>query len=324
MCPLTATSQSSALPSVASEVSFRERRVSIAGDTIVVGAVGVSDRGQFTGSAYIFQHQQQSDAWREVKTLVASSRIANDHFGESVSIEGDTAIVGAPQADSPGGRGAAHVFERHREGLNAWGEVARLRSRDGSPDDAFGFSVAVSGDTVLIGSPGDSDAGLVHGGIGAGSVYLFTRQAHGWQEAVKRMSSEAALQDAFGWSVAIQGETAVVGAPGADRYGTDAGAAYVFGRNGRGHWNEVGQLWPASAAAGGCCRGFGWSVSVDGSSAAIGSAENDQGADGALHAGAIYVFHRGTGPRAEWRDAPPLTGAGNPGAAAAYLFHWTR
>jgi hypothetical protein len=215
------------------------------------------------------------------------------------------------------------------------------------PGDGFGFSVGVSGDTALIGAPGDSDSGLAHGGIGSGSVYVFTRRADGWRQAVKRMSSEATLQDAFGWSVAIRGNSAVVGAPGADRYGTDAGAAYILGRNegGSGQWNQLGQLWPGGAAAGGCCQGFGWSVSIDDNTAVVGSQDDER--EETSPSSAIYAFRRRNGPGTAWGDAQrlavgrsnhddfgssvavsgataiggaPQGGAGRTGAA--YLFDW--
>ncbi len=171
--------------------------------------------------------------------LTASDAQAGDYFGWSVSISGDTVIVGARgEKGGPGDpaswAGAVYVFERNQGGADNWGQVQILRASDAQAYDNFGYSVAISGDTVVVGAF-QEDGGPGDPLQGAGAAYIFARNQGGadnWGQVQILRASDAQAEDSFGHSVAISGDTVVVGAVGEDGGPggplTYAGAAYVF------------------------------------------------------------------------------------------------
>ena len=203
--------------------------VTVSGDTIVVGARGEDTEGSNAGAAYVFLRDEGgTDDWGEVKKLTASDAQSGDEFGVSASISGDTLVVGAylNQLDGFPEAGAAYVFQRDMGGANNWGEVKRLTASDAQGDDEFGTSVAISGDAVVVGAMREDT-----GGSEAGAAYMFERNQGGtdnWGEASKFIASDAQQATLFGWSVAVSGATALVGANRDDAGGESAGAAYVF------------------------------------------------------------------------------------------------
>ncbi|MFC1968587.1 Ig-like domain-containing protein, partial [Chloroflexota bacterium] len=202
--------------------------VSVSGDTIVVGAGGDDDNGNGSGSAYVFERNQGgADNWGEVQKLTASDGAGFDFFGWSVSISGDTIVVGAWGDDDNGwSSGSAYIFERNQGGADNWGEVQKLTASDGAVGDAFGHSVSISNDTIVVGARWDDD-----NGEDSGSAYVFERNQGGadnWGEVKKLTASDGAATDFFGYSVSIGGETIVVGALGDDDNGWWSGSAYVF------------------------------------------------------------------------------------------------
>jgi len=167
--------------------------------------------------------------------LTASDSDAGDWFGSSISIDGDTVVVGAHRDDDadPGNpdanSGSAYVFERDEGGADNWGEVKKLTASDGAEKDIFGFSVAISGASVIAGAYRDDDSGDK-----SGSAYVFDRDEGGadnWGEVKKLTAGDAAAEDEFGHSVAISGKAAVIGARNNDDAGDKSGSAYVFGVN---------------------------------------------------------------------------------------------
>ena len=134
--------------------------VSVSGDTAIVGAPTKSDSGQYSGAAYIFVRDQGgANLGRGVK-LSAHDAGPNHQFGRSVSISGDTAIVGAVGDDDLGEfTGSAYIFERNQGGPNAWGEVTKLTASAGAASSNFGESVSIAGDIAIVGSPGEGYAG---------------------------------------------------------------------------------------------------------------------------------------------------------------------
>jgi len=189
--------------------------VAVSGDTAVVGARHEDAGGTRAGAAYIYQRDQGgADNWGEVKKLLASDAQAGDVFGHTVTVSGNTAVVGALGEDTAGfSTGAAYLFQRNQGGADNWGEVKKLLASDGQASDDFGWSVAVSDDTAVIGAPFEDP-----GSAQAGSVYIFQRDEGGsgnWGEVTKLTASDAQDNDFFGDSVAISGDTVVVGAPGA-------------------------------------------------------------------------------------------------------------
>jgi hypothetical protein len=210
---------------------------------------------------------------------------SGDGFGRSVALDGDTAVIGAAGEDDGGtiDNGAAYVFTRSG---GVWTEQAKLLASDKDGGDRFGCSVALDGDTVVIGAFGADDNGT--GDIGA--AYVFTRSDGVWTEQAKLMASDKAEADGFGWSVALDGGTAVIGAYTEDDGGTiDNGAAYVFTRSG-GVWTEQAKLLASDKDGGDF---FGWSVALDGDTAVVGAIGDDAGWN--IQTGAAYVFTRSGG-----------------------------
>lgn len=257
--------------------------VAVDGDTLVVGAEGVYLIGHAPNAAYVFM--RDGDTWAFETRLTGSGGTAEEHFGCSVAIDGDSILVGACFADigSNERQGAAYVFTRSDD---VWTQQARLTASDGQPGHIFGSSVSLSGNTALIGAPGQSAA------------YVFTRSGDAWSEQEKLISG--ANGDLFGSAVAVSGKIAFVGAPWTTIGGTDwEGAVYVFSYNGAA-WSE-----PATLTGGdGDYFGdlFGDSLAFDGTTAVIGA----PGAtvEGFLGAGAAYVY---TGSGVAWSEEAKLT-----------------
>jgi len=249
--------------------------VAVAGDTILIGASqGNSNTVEESGAAYVFIRSGSS--WKQEAKLRGDGTIFG-LFGQSVSIEGDTAIVGEP-ADEVFGRGAAYVFTRSG---GTWLRQAKLTADDGGTGDAFGSSVSILGNRVIVGAPQKSNGSK-------GAAYVFSRNGSSWVQEAKLIGS-GAFGKGFGSSIAISGETALVGAPlesgglGAGR----AGAAYVFFRSG-GTWREQARL-PAPIETN-SQGAFGRAVALSGDTAIIAS-ELINNAVG-VYNGAAYVFHR--------------------------------
>ena len=277
--------------------------VSISGDTAIVAARFEDAEGTNAGAAYVYQRDQGgANTWGEVTKLIASDAEAGDYFGTSVAVDGDIAIVGA-RFESAGGfqAGAAYVFQRDQGGANAWGEVRKLIASDAQATDWFGATVAVSGDTAVVGAYLEDS-----GGDFAGAAYVFQRDQGGadnWGEVTKLMASDTQAEDEFGASVAISGDTVIVGAFLEDAGGDRAGAAYVFQRDqgGQDNWGEVTKLMASDAQAGDF---FGIGVAVSDDTVVVGADNDDAGGD---LAGAAYVFQRDQGGADNWGEVTKLT-----------------
>jgi len=250
--------------------------VSVDGNIIVVGVPGDDDDGADSGSAYVFIPGK--NGWSEGTRLIASDSSAGDMFGWSVSVEGDTIVIGAPCDDDNGyNSGSAYVFVRDKKG---WSEEAKLTAGDGSAFDRFGDFVAIDRNTIVIGAIGDDDNGTY-----SGSAYVFVRDKKGWSEEAKLIPSDSAAFKYFGESVAIDRDTIVVGAIGDDDNGTYSGSAYVFVRDKK-VWSEEAKL---IASDGSASEYFGESVSVDRDTIVVG-AHGDH--DNGTYSGSAYVFVR--------------------------------
>ena len=248
--------------------------VSISGGTVVIGAEGDDDKGISSGSAYVFMRGGSS--WSEQAKLTASDGAADDRFGHSVAIIGDTVVVGAFLDDDKGSSsGSAYVFVRSG---SSWSEQAKLTASDGVKFDLFGNSVAINGDTVVVGAFTDDDQGS-----DSGSAYVFVRSGTSWSQQAKLTASDAAPGDVFGLSVAISGDTVVVGSPFDDDAGASSGTAYAFARTGS-TWSQQAKLTAGDGAAGDL---LGRSVAVSGDTVAVGANGDDD--KGSL-SGSAYVF----------------------------------
>ena len=181
-------------------------------------AVGAPRDDFAAGSAYVFA--RDGGSWIQEAKLVASDPAADDLFGTSVAISGETVVVGAWNDDgaASANQGSAYVFVS--SGL-AWIQQAKLEASDAAAGDIFGGSVAISGETIVVGASFDDGD--------EGSAYVFARSGGVWSQQQKLEASDAAAGDQFGRSVAISGETIVVGARRDDgAAGADQGSAYVF------------------------------------------------------------------------------------------------
>ena len=244
------------------------RSVSVSGTTVLVGARGDDDSGESSGSAYLFD----SNTGLQLFKLTASDAAGFDLFGNSVAISENTAVVGSPWDDDAGDfSGSAYVFD-----ATTGQQLFKLTASDASADDNFGTSVAISGNTIIVGSTGDSDAGE-----DSGAAYVF--DAATGQQLFKLTASDAAADDTFGFSVAVSGTIAVIGAFGD---GDNAGAAYVFETT---TGQELQKLTATDSAAG---DDFGRSVAVSGNVAVIGATFDDDDGDAS---GSAYVFDTTTG-----------------------------
>ena len=198
------------------------RSVAIDGNTIVVGAY-LDDNGTTdSGSAYVFFWDGLS--WSEQDKLTAGGAATGNWFGISVSISGDTVLVGADDENSGAavGPGSAYVFVR--SGV-IWSEQAQLTASDATPEDFFGNSVSVQGDTAVVGAFGDDDSGE-----SSGSVYVFVREGVTWTEQDKVTASDGVAFDSFGQSVGLDGNVFFVGTMRDDDDGSSSGSAYLFVR----------------------------------------------------------------------------------------------
>ncbi len=247
--------------------------VSLSGDRALVGAIGDRDNGSRSGSAYVFDFDGTS--WTETVKLIPVDGAPTDQFGWSVSLSEDRALVGVFGDDDNGtNSGSAYVYDFNG---TSWTETVKLTSADAAMNDEFGYSVSLSGDRALVGAIGDRD-----NGSRSGSAYVFDFDGTSWSETVKLTPTDGAVLEQFGWSVSLSGGRALVGTNG-DNNRNDAGSAYVFDFDGM-NWSETVELTPADGAAN---NPFGWSVSLSGDRALVGSNNDDTTI---LQSGSAYVF----------------------------------
>jgi hypothetical protein len=256
--------------------------VAIAGSMAVVGADAVNRN---TGAAYVFV--RSGDTWSERAKLTAAKGAVNDLFGASVALSGSTVVIGAYGANDAAG--AAYVFT---DSGGTWSQQAELTDPGGAANDNFGWSVAIAGSTAVVGAPFEANTG---------AAYVFTGSGSAWSQQAALTDPVGTYGDQFGWSVAISGSTALVGADGTDSF---TGAAYVFVGSG-GTWSRQAKL---TASDGAVDSNFGASVALSGSTAVVGAyGAND-------NTGGAYVFARFAGT---WPQQAELT---DPGGAANDYF----
>lgn len=266
---------------------------SISGDTLVVGA-RYSDN--YTGAAYVFE--KPIGNWvdmTETAKLTASDGAENEYFSyDAVAISGDTIVVGC--FTDNGYRGAAYVFEKPVGGWVDMTETAKLSASDGAASDVFGHSVAINGDTVVVGAYGDDNPNY-----GSGSAYVFEKPAGGWidmTETAKLSASDGAVSDAFGCSVAISGDTVVVGANG-DNDPPDSGSAYIFVKPESG-WVDMTEMAKLTTSDGAEDDEFGSFVAISKDTVVVGAPGVDT-TNGVTYydVGRAYVFEK---PMSGWVD----------------------
>lgn len=259
--------------------------VALDGDVAVIGASFSDDLGADSGSAFVFRYD--GNTWAEEAQLLASDGAPFDFFGNSLALSEDLALVGAQLADNSG---SVYVFGR--EG-SAWTERQKLLPEDSVPDLSFGFSVALGTSTALIGAVGDTENGSF-----SGSAFLFQRDGDTWVEQQKISPSDGGPSALFGFSVALRGDAALIGAREDDENGFRSGSAYVFQRE-ESTWAQREKLSPSDGGAG---DGFGGSVALDEGTALVGALFD--GDNGEL-SGSAYVFPSLIATSTNAHAAPP-------------------
>ena len=310
--------------------------VAISGNTLVVGAIseasaatgvdgdGADNSAPQSGAVYVFV--RDGTTWSQQAYLKSSNTDALDFFGSALSIDGDTLVVGAPNEesaatgvdgdeddDSATYAGAAYVFVRDD---TTWSQQAYLKASNTDPGDSFGYSVSVSGDTLVVGAIGESSNASGVGGdqaddsvAASGAAYVFTRNGTTWTQQAYIKASNPDFGDDFGVSVSLSGDTLAVGAESESSAATgvdgdqdddtadQAGAAYVFTRNGT-TWTQQAYLKASNTDAGDV---FGWHLALSGNGLLVSSFREDSAATGvdgddsdntAPDAGAAYLFER--------------------------------
>ncbi len=315
------------------------------GNTLAVGAIGEKsnantingDQGDNSfgaaGAVYVFH--RSAGAWTQQAYVKASNTDSNDQFGRSVALSGDgnTLAVGAINEDGTAldaaantfdDTGAVYVFARDTL-TNVWSQKAYVKASNAGLSDQFGYSVALSSDgkTLAVGAINEGGDGSDPGDdslFQAGAAYVFTRDATDtWTEKAYLKASNVGAQDQFGYSLALSGDgkTLAVGAAYEDSNATDsandsladAGAVYVFGRDGADHWTPNTLL---KASNPGMDDQFGYSLALsnDGNVLVVGARWEGSSATGVggnplddsfPEAGAVYGFIRSSG--ASW--SPP-------------------
>lgn len=273
------------------------------------------EAGENSGAAYVYERINGS--WAFHSFLKASNTNSHDEFGKAAVLDGELLAISATgessnatgvggdesNNDSPNS-GAVYVF---RFDGNSWVQEAYLKASNPDDGDEFGFSLALDGNTLVVGAPDDAGPGS-----SAGSAYIFVRSGGIWTEQARINAEIFGNSDGFGFSVAIEGDHVVVGAPGEDGSatgvdgtvndaGNNAGAAYLFTRNDNGEWSQTAYLKASNTDPE---DAFGGSVTISGNTIAVG-AVHERGSIGGinpasnndiLRTGAVYVFaDNGTG-----------------------------
>jgi FG-GAP repeat len=264
--------------------------VSISGNLAIVGAYGDDDKGDSSGSAYIYAFD--GTTWNQQAKLTGADEVAFDYFGMAVAISGNMALVAAPRDNTLGvDAGAVYVFSFDG---TAWTQQAKLFASGAKDFDVFGISVALSGNIALIGALSANDD--------RGGAYVFTFDGTSWSQQAKLSAADGVLGDAFGSSVSLSGTRALIGA-----YSNGiGGAAYVFNFNGT-TWSQAAKLTGLDTAADDT---FGWTVSLSGNLALVGAphAHNNRGA--------AYIFaYDGL----TWSQQTKLKDPGGPDAHFTYF-----
>jgi len=307
---LHAQNWSELIKTVASDRQANDRfgySVAVDGDYAIVGA-HLEDNlygsgGQSykdAGAAYILSNK--SGKWTVVQKITSKDNAVEDMFGTSVSISGNVAVVGAPGKNTviTGGTvvsdvGAAYIFENQS---GTWTQVNKIMASDKEGGDEFGTSVGISGDFIVVGAPYEDQAlnGLTT--LNKGSAYMYTKGENGWnqiQKSQKIVGSQLSSGANFGWTVAISGDYAIVGAPRdqviiGGNLTNDVGAAYIWKKQTNGNWTELKTLTASDRTT---ADEFGNSVSISGDIAIVGAMleqHNEKGSDKLVAAGSAYIF----------------------------------
>jgi hypothetical protein len=254
--------------------------VCIEGETALIGSPQDDDKGDSSGSVYVYV--RSGTTWSIQQKLVSSATSTGEKLGTTMSLSGDTALLGVPNARVALFQGgAAYVFVRSG---TTWSQQQKLFRPDGAEGDKFGASVSVLNDTALIGVPSDDDKG-----DNSGSAYVYVRNGTTWDMQKKLLAYDGASYAYFGSAVSLSSDAALVGARGDTTNGCQGGSAYPFWRLG----NVLSQQRKLTASDAATGDYFGWALCLSGDTALIGAYGDDgvnyQGGV-ADTLGAVYLF----------------------------------
>lgn len=287
---------------------FGNHDVAIDGDVIAIGAPR-ADPGGLTDAGAVYVYVKPPSGWStmtESAKLAPSDPHATDYFGTKVAIRADTILAGASRGNTTvGDSGCAYIFVKPMSGWANMTETVKLSASDAAFFDNFGQGVTLSADWAVVAATWDDRPGLTN----AGSIYLYARPPGGWGsvggsivESLKIAPLDPGSDDEFGQSLAIEGDTLVVGSPGDDDGATNAGSAYIFERSqgGPDNWGQVAKLVasiPETRAT------FGASVAISGDLVVAGA---NAAGGGTVLPGSAYVFRKPVGGWANMTESVRL------------------
>jgi hypothetical protein len=254
--------------------------VGVLGDTVFIGAEYDDQRGWNAGAAYVFE--RTGGTWIQTQKVFSSDPDDGDAFGSSLSVSGVRALIGAPTDDAAApssNRGAAYIFEKS---AGVWIQQQKLTASDAGDNDYMGSSVSLDDTTALV-------SAHAHSGppIHAGAAYVFEHQQGAWVQTQELTAGDASLGDAFGVSVALSGDTVVIGAHTDGDQGIGSGSAYSFQRVGS-VWLQTGKLLPLDGSTNTL---FGLRSALSGQTAVFSSPADDDACPGTpCFSGSAYVF----------------------------------
>ena len=225
----------------------------------VIGAPANEFNGDSSGSAELCV--RNGDQLQPIVHLIAYNAVAGDLFGTAVAINGEQVLIGAPGCDDNGSNsGAAYIFQKTE---NGWVEICKLTANNGQAGDLFGSSVALDGNFALVGAPTASTFSTSSPGF----AVLFQKSGETWNEVSRFSASDGSNNNKFGAAVALQGDTALIGAPQSDDGAINTGATYIF-KSTNGNWGQSAKLTPSAPLA---WDSFGAALSLAGDYALIGA-----------------------------------------------------
>ncbi len=242
--------------------------VAVDANKAIVGAPWNDDNGNSTGSAYIFNVTTGQQQFK----ILPDDSVANDEFGWSVAVSGNTAVIGS--ADRVDRSGAAYAFD-----VTTGGQISKFNYRDAADQDWFGNAVAISGNLAIVGAFGKAD-----NGSDSGAAYIFDVSTGA--QLLKLLPDDGSAGDNFGVSVGISGNIAIIGAARSDDQAQDSGSAYLFNAT---TGEQIVKLLPSEGAE---TDNFGISVAISGTTAIVGVRHDD---DNGSNSGSAYLFDLTTG-----------------------------
>jgi hypothetical protein len=249
--------------------------VAVDGDLVVVGAPLDTGLEWASGAIYVFR--LDGDQWIDAERLIADDGQVADMMGVSVDISGDRIVAGAWFDDDHGSNsGAAYVFRNQGDG---WIQEAKLTKPDPGPEDAFGRTVAIDGDRIVVGAPLDDDAGP-----SSGTVTSFVHENGAWVHEITLVSPSGSDGDEFGLGLDLRGEQLLIGSPWS---GDGTGHADLFEPGADGQWEHAAVFLHPDAGPG---EYFGFEPALGNGRLALGAYLDDQGSP----SGRVYVYEQAT------------------------------